>query len=236
MNILYGWDLSPVWISLKTAGTATLITIIAGTAAAWWMTCSNIKGKNLIDSLLVLPMVLPPTVIGFILLFVFGRNGPVGNILSGWGIYVVFSWPATVIAAATVAFPIMYKTTRAAFTQVDTNLVDAARTLGASEWQVFRRVIVPLARPGMAAGAVLSFARAMGEFGATLMLAGSIQGKTQTIPMAIFFAVESGETVKAFIWVMLMTTVSLVMMMALNQRTGTKNGYPAQSGGSGYVS
>ena len=140
-----------------------------------------------------MPLVLPPTVVGYILLLVFGRNGVLGRLLLRAGVLIVFSWPATVIAAAVVAFPLMYLTARAAFEQLEPSLLQAARTLGANEWQVLRRVALPLAWPGIAAGAVLAFARALGEFGATLMLAGNLPGRTQTIPIAIFFAIESGD-------------------------------------------
>ncbi len=212
-------DFSPIWISLKTALTATLLTFFFGIAAAWYV--ANYRGrlKGLVDGLLTLPMVLPPTVAGFFLLLIFGKYGPIGKILYALGIPVIFTWQATVIAATVVAFPLMYKTARAAFEQIDGNILNAARTLGVSEWNVFWRVSVPLARPGIAAGTVLAFARAMGEFGATLMVAGGIPGKTQTIPIAIFFAAEGGEMNKAMIWVLLITGISLIAMVLINYWT-----------------
>jgi molybdate transport system permease protein len=209
-------DYSPLWISLKTAITATAATFFIGLAAAWLV--ANYKGKlkGLIDGILTLPLVLPPTVVGFFLLVIFGRRGPIGKLLFALGTNIIFSWPATVLAAAVVAFPLMYKTSRGAFEQIDSNVVNAARTLGASGWRVFWKVSVPLAWPGIAAGAVLSFARALGEFGATLMVAGNIPGKTQTIPLAIFFAAESGDMDKALIWVLMIFCISLVVMILMN--------------------
>jgi molybdate transport system permease protein len=209
-------DFSPLWISVKTAFTATLITFFLGIAAAWFLAWYKGRLKGIADSILTLPMVLPPTVVGFILLIIFGRNGPIGKLLNYLGVQIIFSWPATVIAATVVAFPMMYKTARGAFEQVDKNLIYAARTLGVSEWRIFWKVTVPLAWPGIAAGAVLAFARALGEFGATLMIAGNIPGKTQTIPITIFFAAEGGEMDKAILWVVLIFVISLVVMTLMN--------------------
>lgn len=212
-------DFSPLWISIKTALTATVVTFFFGIAAAWFVAGYRGKLKGLIDGILTLPMVLPPTVVGFFLLVIFGKNGPVGKLLYALGTHVIFSWSATVIAASVVAFPLMYKTARGAFEQIDENIVNAARTLGVSEWKVFWKVTVPLAWSGIAAGTVLSFARAIGEFGATLMVAGNIPGKTQTIPVAIFFAAEGGEMGKALAWVVLIFIISLVVMTLMNYWT-----------------
>lgn len=224
-------DFSPIWISLKTALTATFIVFFLGIAAAWYL--ANYKGrfKGLIDGLLTLPMVLPPTVAGFFLLLLLGKNGPVGRILFALGTSVIFTWQATVIAAAVVAFPLMYKTARGAFEQIDMNILNAARTLGVSEWTVFWRVSVPLARPGIAAGTVLAFARALGEFGATLMVAGAIPGKTQTIPIAIYFAAEGGEMDKALAWVLLITLISLTVMVLMNYWLDYQRRFLASAGG-----
>lgn len=207
---------SPLWVSLKTAFTATAITFFLGIAAARWMVSFKGRGKGLIDGLILMPMVLPPTVVGFILLLIFGKNGILGQTLLHIGVSVVFSWFATVITATVVAFPLMYKTARGAFEQIDPDILDAARTLGVSEWKIFTRIMLPLSMPGILAGIVLSFARALGEFGATLMLAGNIPGQTQTIPVAIFFAVESGEMDKAIIWSGIIITISLSVVLALN--------------------
>ncbi|MFZ5969217.1 MAG: molybdate ABC transporter permease subunit [Bacillota bacterium] len=212
-------DLSPLWISLKTALTATLLTFFFGIAAAWFVASYRGKLKGLIDGLLTLPLVLPPTVVGFFLLLIFGKHGPIGKLLFALGTTVIFTWQATVIAATMVSFPLMYKTARGAFEQINEDILNAARTLGVSEWKVFWKVSVPLAWPGIAAGTVLAFARALGEFGATLMVAGGIPGKTQTIPIAIFFAAEGGEMEKAFIWVLLITGISLTFMVLMNYWT-----------------
>jgi len=166
--------------------------------------------------------VLPPTVAGFILLLLFGRRGPIGRMLLHFGATVVFSWPATVIAAAVVAFPLMYLTARAALEQVDRSFLEAARTLGANEWRVFREVALPLAWPGLLAGTILSFARALGEFGATLMLAGNIPGKTETIPIAIYFAVEAGDRKTSAMWCAVDVAISLVMLAGIHYWTGAR--------------
>lgn len=209
-------DLSPVWISLKTAVTSTIITFFIGIAASWLVADYRGRFKGLIDGLFTLPLVLPPTVVGFILLLIFGKNGPIGKLLFALGTSVIFSWPATVIAAVVVSFPLMYKTARGAFEQIDANILDAARTLGVSEWRVFWEISVPLAWPGIVAGIVLAFARALGEFGATLMIAGSIPGKTQTLPIAIYFAVENGEMGTALVWVIIIFIISLTSMVLVN--------------------
>jgi molybdate transport system permease protein len=179
-----------------------------------------------IDGLLTLPLVLPPTVVGFFLLLLLGRRSLIGHALEQIGIVVVFSWPATVIAATVVAFPLMYRTTLGAFEQVNPNLLDAARTLGASEWRVFRRVLLPMAAPGVLAGTVLAFARAMGEFGATLMLAGNIPGRTQTMPIAIFSAAEGGDMRVAFLWVSLIVVLSLAIIRLLHWERKTRKATP----------
>lgn len=210
------FDLTPMWISLKTAGTATCITFFLGIALARWLAFYQGRAKGLIDGLLIMPMVLPPTVVGFMLLLIFGRNGFMGQLLLKMGTTVIFSWTATVITATVVALPLMYKTVRGAFEQIDVNILDAARTLGASEWKIFWQVTVPLSLPGILAGTILSFARALGEFGATLMLAGNIPGKTQTIPVAIYFAAEGGQKEKALIWVLIIIVISLCMVLTLN--------------------
>lgn len=210
------FDLSPLWLSLKTAATATVITFFLGIAAARWMVGDRGKGKGLIEGIFISPLVLPPTVVGFLLLLLFGKNGPIGQLLLQVGVTVIFSWPATVITATVVAFPIMYKTAQGAFAQIDVNLLRAARTLGASEGTVFWRVILPLAWPGIVAGTILTFARALGEFGATLMLAGNIPGQTQTIPVAIYFAVEAGDMKQASVWVLVILTISLTVLTAVN--------------------
>ncbi|HXN26338.1 MAG TPA: molybdate ABC transporter permease subunit [Candidatus Acidoferrales bacterium] len=208
-------DWSPVLISLATSLTATAVTLLAGLAAAAWRQNRAGAGAALVDGIFILPLVLPPTVVGFLLLLLFGRNGPLGKLLLQFGASVVFSWPATVIAATVVAFPLMYITARAALEQVDPHLLQAARTLGASEARIFREIALPLAWPGVLAGTILSFARALGEFGATLMLAGNIPGKTETIPIAIYFAVEANEIQRAMAWCAVDVGISIALLGGL---------------------
>jgi len=208
-------DWSPLLISLATSLAATAVTLVAGLAAAAWRQNRAGAGAALIDGIFILPLVLPPTVVGFLLLLLFGRNGPLGQLLLQFGATVVFSWPATVIAATVVSFPLMYITARAALEQVDPYLLQAARTLGASEARIFREVALPLAWPGVLAGTILSFARALGEFGATLMLAGNIPGKTATIPIAIYFAVEANEIQRAMAWCAVDVSISIVLLGGL---------------------
>jgi molybdate transport system permease protein len=208
-------DLSPLWISLATSVTATAITFVVGLAAAVWRERYTSPAMALVDGIFLLPLVLPPTVVGFLLLLLFGRNGPLGKLLLHFGATIVFSWPATVIAAAVVAFPLMYLTSRAALEQVQPELLQAARTLGASEWRVFREIALPLAWPGVLAGTILSFARALGEFGATLMIAGNIPGRTETIPIAIYFAVEADEMQRALTWCAVDVVISIALLSGL---------------------
>ena len=174
------------------------------------------RGRGFIDGIFTLPLILPPTVIGFFLLLICGKNGFVGKIFMSFNKNIIFSWSATVIAATVVAFPMMYRTCRSAFEQIDKNMISAARTLGLSETKIFFKVAIPLAWPGIIGGLVLSFARALGEFGATLMIAGNIPGKTQTMPVAIFFAVESGDMNKAMLWVLIIVAISFIMIFLLN--------------------
>ena len=210
-------DLAPLWISLRIATIATVVTCFVGIATAHFMHHYRGRGRALLDSIFLAPMVLPPTVLGFLLLILLGKNGPLGFLFTNAGISVVFTWYAAVITATVVALPLMYKTTLGAFEQIDSNLQQAARTLGASELTVFRRITLPLALPGLIAGATLAFARALGEFGATLMLAGNIPGRTQTLPMAIYFAVEGGDFREASIWTGVILTVALGGLVSVNR-------------------
>ena len=221
-------EFSPLWISIKTSITATFIVFFLGIATAWFMARYKGKGRGILDAILTLPMVLPPTVVGFILLIIIGKNFPLGKLLDGLGISLIFTWFATVIAATVVAFPLMYKTCVGAFKQIDINVINVARTLGVSEWKIFWKVVVPLAWPGVAAGTILAFARALGEFGATIMIAGSILGKTETIPIAIYFAVSNGETGNAFKWVILIFIISLTVMLA-SDKWSEKQGFLVSS-------
>ena len=207
--------LSPLWISLKTVLAATVITFFLGIAAARWLARYSGRLKNLVDGLFILPLVLPPTVVGFGLLLLCGRHGPIGKFLSLFNTTLVFSWPATVISAAVMSFPLMYMTSRGAFEQVDSHVEDAARTLGASEWRVFWSVTMPLAWPGVAAATVLSLARCLGEFGATLMLAGNIPGRTATIPIAIYFSIQAGETNQALVLVGIVLVIAFAALAGI---------------------
>lgn len=209
-------DFSPLWISLKTAFLATIITSIIGVFISYKMANYKGRGRGLIDGVFTLPLILPPTVIGFFLLLICGKNGFVGKIFMSFNKNIIFSWSATVIAATVVAFPMMYRTCRSAFEQIDKNMISAARTLGLSETKIFFKIAIPLAWPGIIGGLVLSFARALGEFGATLMIAGNIPGKTQTMPVAIFFAVEGGDMNKAMLWVLIIVAISFIMIFLLN--------------------
>lgn len=209
-------DFSPLWISLKTAFLATIITSIIGIFISYKMANYKGRGRGFIDVIFTLPLILPPTVIGFFLLLICGKNGFVGKIFMSFNKNIIFSWSATVIAATVVAFPMMYRTCRSAFEQIDKNMISAARTLGLSETKIFFKIAMPLAWPGIIGGLVLSFARALGEFGATLMIAGNIPGKTQTMPVAIFFAVEGGDMNKAMLWVLIIVAISFIMIFLLN--------------------
>jgi len=209
-------DLSPLWISLKTALLATFITFFLGISAAYWMLGYRGKGKSLIEGIFVAPLILPPTVVGFLLLLFFGKNGPVGKLLEPFDTTIVFTWYGAAIAATIVSFPLMYKTALGAFSQIDANLLRVARTLGAKEFTIFWRISLPLAFPGILAATTLAFARALGEFGATLMLAGNIPGQTQTMPMAIYFAVEAGAMNEAWFWSIVIMIVSLSGIIIAN--------------------
>ena len=208
-------DFSPFWISIKVAACATAITFAAGLAAARLVMLMK-RGKGIVDGLFSLPMVLPQTVVGFFLLMIFGTNGMLGGLLASIGMSVVFTWQGAVIAAAAVSFPIMYRTARGALEQVDENLINAGRTLGMSESRIFFKILLPMSRPGIAAAAILSFARALGEFGATMMLAGNIPGRTQTMSIAIYTAMQGGNREKAYVWVAVIMAMSFGVMILMN--------------------
>ena len=211
---------------MQTATIATLIAVALGIVLAGWMFYYRGWGRGLWDGILTLPLVLPPTVVGFLLLWLLGRRGPLGQLLGSLDITVIFSWWATVIAAAIVAIPLVYRASLGAFHQVDPDLLAIARTLGASEGRVFRQVLLPLAWPGILAGTILAFARALGEFGATLMVAGSIPGRTQTLPIAIYLAAAEGKTNLALAWVGLMVALGLGTIALLNYTTDRNRSHP----------
>ncbi|MGL5752336.1 MAG: molybdate ABC transporter permease subunit [Paraclostridium sp.] len=215
-------DFSPMYISLKASLIATIITAITGVLIAYKMAHYKGRYKNIIDGFLTLPLILPPTVVGFFLLLIIGKNGFIGMFLDKFNINLIFSFTATVISATVVSFPMMYRTSRASFEQIDKNMIYAAKTLGLSELDIFLKIAIPLAYPGIIGGIVLSFARALGEFGATLMIAGNIPGKTQTMPLAIFFAVEGGDMNLAFLWVMIIIGISSTMIVILNYWSESK--------------
>lgn len=210
-------DFSPLLLSLKVAAISTVIVFITGVFFARLFVRKHFFGKTVIESAFMLPLVLPPTVVGFALLILFGKHGWIGKWLLEWfDVQIVFTWIGAVIASIVVSFPLMYQSATAAFASLDNRLENAARTLGASEWRVFWTVAFPLAWPGLLAGLVLSFARGLGEFGATLMLAGYIPGKTDTIPMAIYFAVEAGQMEKATFWVVIIVALGFSTITWLN--------------------
>ena len=209
-------DLSPLWISLKVSLLATVIAFGVGTSVAYKMYHYRGKARSIVEGCLIAPLILPPTVVGFVLLVLLGKNGVLGQILAQWNLRLVFTWYAAVLAAIVVSFPLMYRAALGAFEQVDSLLLDAARLEGASERAVFWYIALPLAMPGILAGTVLTFARALGEFGATLMLAGNIPGQTQTMPMAIYFAVEAGAIEEGWFWTTIVVCISLVGIMAAN--------------------
>ncbi len=173
--------------------------------------------KNILDGILVLPLVLPPTVAGFMLLYTFGVRRPVGRfLLDYFGVKIAFSWGATVLAAAVMSFPLMYRSARGAFEQADPNLIHAARTLGMSEWKIFWRVLMPVSMPGVIGGGILAFARGLGEFGATAMIAGNIAGKTRTIPLAVYSAVAAGDMETAGKYVIIIMALALLIIISMN--------------------
>ena len=215
-------NLSPLLISFQVAIPASLITFFLGIWAAYRVAGMK-RWHNLIDGLLTLPMVLPPTVVGYFLLLIFGKNGLLGGFLARVGFSVVFTLQGAVVAAAVVSFPLMYRAARGAFEQLDQDLVHAGRTLGLSEFTIFRRIMLPNCWPGIAAGAILAFARALGEYGATSMLAGNIPGKTQTMSLAIASAVAGNNRDRATLWVVIIMGISLVTMVLMNLLTGRQS-------------
>ncbi|MEN5345818.1 molybdate ABC transporter permease subunit [Achromobacter mucicolens] len=222
----------PVWVplllSLKVAGWATLLATVAGTAAAYCLSRWRWPGRDLLDAILTLPLVLPPTVLGYYLLVLLGRRGIIGETLAGWGIELVFTWQGAVVAASVVAFPLVFKSARAAFESVDGQLENAARVLGVGEAGVFFRVTLPLAARGIAAGVLLAFARALGEFGATLMIAGNLPGRTQTLSVAIYEAVQAGDDATANMLVLVTSVTCIVVLLAAGKLVpigvGQRNG------------
>lgn len=211
-------DYSPLIVSLKTACVSIIITFIIGILAAWLVVKQkDEKLKLLLDGLFTLPLVLPPTVAGFMLLYVFGVYRPIGKFfIDVFNFKVPFSWPATVLAATVMSFPMMYRSCRGAFEQVDSNLMDAGRTLGMSEWKIFWKIQLANAKPGVLSGTILAFTRGLGEFGATSMIAGNIVGKTRTLPMAVYSKVAGGDYNGAYVYVIILVMIAFVAIVLMN--------------------
>ncbi|MHA7965551.1 molybdate ABC transporter permease subunit [Paenibacillus sp. CAU 1782] len=204
----------PIRLSLQVSLLSSIIVILIGVAAARWMSRRTFKGKILVETAFMLPLVLPPTVVGFLLLVLLGRRSWVGEWIEWlFKAPIVFSWWAAVVAAVVVAFPLVYQTMKTGFASIDKNLEDAGRSIGANEWQVLRYITLPLAFRSLVTAYILGFARSLGEFGATLMIAGNIPGKTQTIPTAIYVAVDSGNTGMAWAWTGAIIVISFVLLL-----------------------
>ena len=222
-SIIKNLDWSPLFISLKTGIVATFISFFLGIYAARKVVKTTPGKKAVIDGILTLPMVLPPTVAGFFLLLIFSKRRPFGIFLyETFDIKVVQSWLGCIIAATVIAFPLMYRNARAAFEQLDVNLIYAGRTLGMSDIQIFWKVVIPSAGPGIASGTILTFARALGEYGATSMLAGNIPGKTGTISQKIAMVIQDGDYATAGVWVAIVMFIAFLVIFSMNLISGTK--------------
>ncbi|MEE0925491.1 MAG: molybdate ABC transporter permease subunit, partial [Methanobrevibacter sp.] len=217
-GVFYMMDWSPIFISMKTASLSILVTFFIGLIVAWGIVkMKNDKIKIALDSVFTLPLVLPPTVVGFFLLWIFGVRGPIGRFfIDFFAVKIAFSWYATVIAAVVMSFPLMYRSARGAFEQVDTNLLDAGRTLGMSEWKIFWKVLFANALPGIISGGILAYARGLGEFGATAMLAGNIAGQTRTLPMAVYSDVAAGNMGSAFNYVVVIVVIAFIAISIMD--------------------
>jgi molybdate transport system permease protein len=208
----------PLWLSLRVAAVATLVSLALGLWIAYLLANRRFRGKELLDALVTLPLVLPPTVLGYYLLVVLGRSSPLGHVYEwAFGGPLVFTWQAAVVASTLHAIPLLVKSARAAFETVDRSYEKAARNLGASDWRVFWRVTLPLSRRAVIAATVLAFARALGDFGATLMIAGDIPGRTQTAAIAIYDAVEGGDTMVARVMVLVLSLMAIAIVYAANR-------------------
>ena len=219
-------DLSPIIISLRTATLSIVVTFFLGVAAAQLVFRLKSKTmKTILDGLFTLPLVLPPTVAGFFLLYIFGMRRPIGKFfIEYFAVKVAFSWGATVLAAVVISFPLMYRAARGAFEQVNPDVLSAGRTIGMSEWKIFWKVQLPIAWPGVVSGAVLAFARGLGEFGATAMIAGNIKGKTRTLPIAVYSAVASGNMKEAGEYVAVLVCISFIVVVCMNYFSMEKKG------------
>lgn len=214
-------DWTPIFISMKTASLSIFITFFIGLIVAWVIVkIKNDAMKIVLDGIFTLPLVLPPTVVGFFLLYIFGVRGPIGSFfIDFFSVKIAFSWYATVIAAVVMSLPLMYRSARGAFEQVDSNLIDAGRTLGMSEWKIFWKVLFLNALPGIISGGILAFARGLGEFGATAMIAGNIAGQTRTLPMAVYSDVAAGNMGSAFNYVIFIVIIAFIVISLMDYVT-----------------
>lgn len=223
MEILKNLDWSPLFISIKTGIVATIFSFFLGIYAARKVVKTTPGKKAIIDGILTLPIVLPPTVVGFFLLLIFSRRRPFGIFLfENFGIKVVQTWLGCIIAATVISFPLMYRNARAAMEQIDVNLIYAGRTLGMSDTEIFWKVVIPTAGPGIASGTILTFARALGEYGATSMLAGNIPGKTGTISQKIAMVIQDGDYMTAGVWVAIVMVIAFLVIFLMNLISGKK--------------
>lgn len=223
IEILKNLDWSPLFISIKTGIVATIFSFFLGIYAARKVVKTTPGKKAIIDGILTLPMVLPPTVAGFFLLLIFSRRRPFGIFLfEQFGIKVVQTWLGCIIAATVISFPLMYRNARAAMEQIDVNLIYAGRTLGMSDTEIFWKVVIPTAGPGIASGTILTFARALGEYGATSMLAGNIPGKTGTISQKIAMVIQDGDYMTAGVWVAIVMVIAFMVIFLMNLISGKK--------------
>ena len=211
-------DWSPILISMKTASLSIFITFFIGLISAWGIVKIKTDSiKIFLDGIFTLPIVLPPTVVGFFLLYIFGVRGPIGKFLIDFfSVKIAFSWSATVIAAVVMSFPLMYRSARSAFEQVDSNLLDAGRTLGMSEWKIFWKILFANSLPEIIGGGILAYARGLGEFGATAMIAGNIAGQTRTLPMAVYSEVAAGNMGEAFNYVIFIVIIAFIAIFIMD--------------------
>jgi molybdate transport system permease protein len=212
---------SPIWLSLQVALLSSVVTTVVGIAIAWRISRTSFKGKVWLETVFMLPLVLPPTVVGLLLLVILGRRSVIGRIIEWFfSAPIVFSWWAAVIASIVVSFPLVYQTVSLGFASIDKDLQEAGRSAGASEWQIFRYISLPLVHQSVLTAYILAFARGLGEFGATLMIAGNIPGKTQTVSTAIYVAVDSGNNTMAFAWAASMILFSFLLLLLTGRKKG----------------
>ncbi len=208
-------DWSPFWISLKVAGFATIFAVVLGILAAWLVNRVD-RGKAFLDAIFIIPLILPPTVLGFLILETVSIHSPIGVFLLDIGVKLTMNWKGAVLASTIVAFPLMYRAVRGSLEAFDDNMLNAGRTLGMSERSMFISIIIPNIVPGIVAGTILSFARALGEFGATMMVAGNIINKTQTMSIAVWSAYSGGDMQLAYNWVIVLVAISLTVIVIMN--------------------